>query len=157
MEADSRPSLSISFLDLPSPFHASHPNPYSPQTSPLSTRSSHPYPLNHDHDYAHAQSHGQAHSRANNLPSSTSSWWPISNSKHRHHKLDEVDEGLLAQSHGVGVDIIEDAALQRTLRKRLIWELLALGGLLALLVGVVVLCVKGGGGMRMTDKIRARC
>jgi len=64
----------------------------------------------------------------------------------------------LAQSHSVGSDIIEDAALQRTLRRRLVWEFLALGGLLIFLVGVIVLCVRGGSGdgMRMTDKILAR-
>src|SRR4051794_4565912 len=88
MEADSRPSLSISFLDLPSPFHASHSTPYSPQTSPLST---------------HSSSNTQISPHANNLPSSTSSWWPIhtrNKSRNRHLKVEEVDEGLLSQSHG---------------------------------------------------------
>lgn len=161
MEADSRPSLSISFLNLPSPFHSSDQSPCSPQTSPLSTRSSHPDPLNQGHIYTDHQfhSHGHALTHANNLPSSASSWWPLGNSsKHRHHKVDEVDEGLLAQSHSVGSDTIEDAALQRTLRRRLVWEFLALGAVLLFLVGIIVLCVRGGSGdgMWVTDKILAR-
>lgn len=159
MEADSRPSLSISFLNLPSPFHASHQSPYSPQTSPFSTRTFHVDTPNHNHICADVHDHApiHSHSHTNNLPSSTSSWWPLNNtSKHRHHKTDEVDEAILAQPHGGGGDIIENAALQRTLQRGLVWELLALGGLIAFLVGFVVLCLKGGGEIKMTDNIFAR-
>ncbi|KAH9212429.1 hypothetical protein DL95DRAFT_178214 [Leptodontidium sp. 2 PMI_412] len=138
MEADSRSSFSISFLNLPSPFHASHSNIYSPQTSPLSTQShtaTQTYPLTND------------------LPSSTSSWWPI-RVRNRHHKLEEVDEGLLSQ--GFGDDVMENAVLERNQRKRMVWELLALAGLLAFLVGVAILCMKSGGGMKIADKILAK-
>ncbi|KAK0119941.1 hypothetical protein ONS95_011365 [Cadophora gregata] len=158
MEADSRPSLSISFLDLPSPFHASHLNPYSPHNSPSTNLSSPPDTSNQSPRYTGIYDRPNTHGISNNLSSSTSSWWPIGNAfKHNYNKLDEAnDEGLLTQSHGVEVDIIEDAMLQRTLRRRLFWELIALGGLLVFLLGIIVLCIRGTGGMRMDGRILAR-
>ncbi|KAL2070650.1 hypothetical protein VTL71DRAFT_13676 [Oculimacula yallundae] len=140
MESDSHPSLSLSFLTLPSFFHASHSAKDSPATSPLSLP-------NHTH--------------TDNLPSSTSSWWPIrSTSSNRYRKVEEIDEGLLSQSHdsnGTSAEcgVMEDAVLARQLRRRMVWELVALGGLLVFLVATVVFCLRGGG-MRMAGTILAR-
>lgn len=52
---------------------------------------------------------------------------------------------------------MEDAELQRRLRRRMVWELVALGGLLAFLVGVVVFCLSGAdGGGKMASRVWAR-
>lgn len=40
---------------------------------------------------------------------------------------------------------MENAVLERNQRKRMVWELLALAGLLAFLVSVAILCMKSGG------------
>ncbi|XMA17680.1 hypothetical protein WAI453_010471 [Rhynchosporium graminicola] len=137
MEPESRPP-SFSFLNIPSIFTPSN-SSFKRNSQALSSPS-----INN-------------HKSTTNLLSSTSSWWPLrSASTNRYRKVvEEADEGLLSQSQASVSGIMDNIVVARNARRRMVWEMLALGALLAFLVGVVVLCMRGGQ-MRMADRILAR-
>ncbi|KAJ5042109.1 uncharacterized protein L3040_004667 [Drepanopeziza brunnea f. sp. 'multigermtubi'] len=179
--ADSRPSLDISFLNLPSPFHGSY-SPKSPTSSssfspPSATSSTKttkkPLHLTQKSYFQSqiqdpAQSQLQPQTSTKNFSGSSKPWWstipripgtPKANLSQR-RRLDaihaddaETEDGLLAgmRFHEAGSGLMENHVLEKRLRRRLMVEVVALFTLLVFLLGVVVLCVRSGVGMKMDD------
>jgi hypothetical protein len=122
MESESTrhfPTLDISFLNLPSPFHSSFPSP------------------------ALVPSFNPSPSTSNNTRSRA--WWKIlSPIKENFDGDDEmVEDGLSLMMRR------EVEREKKIAKKKLVWEMVALGGVAMFLVGLVVVCSSGAGGEGM--------
>jgi hypothetical protein len=126
--ADSRPSLDISFLDLPSPFYSlsSSFTDRSPSVSPFSPSKSMPKLTSHKGKYQRS-----------------TTWWK----PHRLPRVGErveVEEGLLAQN---GMEsFAEEERWRVRQRRRGLLEVMGLFGVGLVMVVIVVVCLRMGGG-----------
>jgi hypothetical protein len=121
MESESTrhfPTLDISFLNLPSPFHPSFPSP------------------------ALVPSFNPSPSTSNNTRSRA--WWKIlSPIKENFDGDDEMVED------GLSLMMRREVEREKKIAKKLVWEMVALGGVAMFLVGLVVVCSSGAGGEGM--------
>jgi hypothetical protein len=117
------PTLDISFLNLPSPFHSSFPSPaLVPSFNPSPTTSN-----------------------PNNTRSRSRAWWKILSPISEERKDGARDNEMVED--GLSLMMRREVEREKIIaRKKLGWEMVALGGVAFFLVGLVVVCSSGGAG-----------